>query len=124
MSSFFCFFKQKTAYEMRISDWSSDVCSSDLKSCSPEGSEAASAVVDVQVTVTGLKTALSSTSTVKLELRKDGADAEKGSVIAVEPVLPNRTPKSVVVGEGVSLRCVLGWLRIIKKKTIVQIKNN
>src|SRR3546814_5605436 len=28
---YFCFFKQKTAYEMRISDWSSDVCSSDLK---------------------------------------------------------------------------------------------
>src|SRR3546814_4353124 len=27
-----CFFKQKTAYEMRISDWSSDVCSSDLSS--------------------------------------------------------------------------------------------
>src|SRR3546814_1741854 len=26
----FFFFKQKTAYEMRISDWSSDVCSSDL----------------------------------------------------------------------------------------------
>src|SRR3546814_13243322 len=30
MSVFFLF-KQKTAYEMRISDWSSDVCSSDLK---------------------------------------------------------------------------------------------
>src|SRR3546814_8908979 len=29
-SFFFFFFKQKTAYEMRISDWSSDVCSSDL----------------------------------------------------------------------------------------------
>src|SRR3546814_10691324 len=29
--SFFFFFKQKTAYEMRISDWSSDVCSSDLR---------------------------------------------------------------------------------------------
>src|SRR3546814_2294899 len=28
---YFFFFKQKTAYEMRISDWSSDVCSSDLK---------------------------------------------------------------------------------------------
>src|SRR3546814_1700512 len=28
--SWFFFFKQKTAYEMRISDWSSDVCSSDL----------------------------------------------------------------------------------------------
>src|SRR3546814_9114459 len=30
-SRLFFFFKQKTAYEMRISDWSSDVCSSDLK---------------------------------------------------------------------------------------------
>src|SRR3546814_5649843 len=30
MYCFFFFFKQKTAYEMRISDWSSDVCSSDL----------------------------------------------------------------------------------------------
>src|SRR3546814_10590612 len=30
VSVFFCFFKQKTAYELRISDWSSDVCSSDL----------------------------------------------------------------------------------------------
>src|SRR3546814_3237396 len=29
------FFKQKTAYEMRISDWSSDVCSSDLKHTIP-----------------------------------------------------------------------------------------
>src|SRR3546814_2512971 len=30
MCVYFFFFKQKTAYEMRISDWSSDVCSSDL----------------------------------------------------------------------------------------------
>src|SRR3546814_9833596 len=28
---YYFFFKQKTAYEMRISDWSSDVCSSDLR---------------------------------------------------------------------------------------------
>src|SRR3546814_698551 len=33
---FFFFFKQKTAYEMRISDWSSDVCSSDLD-VAPDG---------------------------------------------------------------------------------------
>src|SRR3546814_12747976 len=32
MFFFVFFFKQKTAYEMRISDWSSDVCSSDLRS--------------------------------------------------------------------------------------------
>src|SRR3546814_20754448 len=31
MYSFFFFFKQQTAYDMRISDWSSDVCSSDLQ---------------------------------------------------------------------------------------------
>src|SRR3546814_7011306 len=33
--SCFFFFKQKTAYEMRISDWSSDVCSSDLRPPAP-----------------------------------------------------------------------------------------
>src|SRR3546814_10406562 len=33
----FFFFKQKTAYEMRISDWSSDVCSSDLASSAESG---------------------------------------------------------------------------------------
>src|SRR3546814_10000897 len=35
VSCFFFFFKQKTAYEMRISDWSSDVCSSDLHGSRP-----------------------------------------------------------------------------------------
>src|SRR3546814_4985339 len=45
MLYFFFFFKQKTAYEMRISDWSSDVCSSDLLTLDnasvDEGSEGA-----------------------------------------------------------------------------------
>src|SRR3546814_4200064 len=38
VSAHFCFFffKQKTAYEMRISDWSSDVCSSDLRASAAE----------------------------------------------------------------------------------------
>src|SRR3546814_5286570 len=35
----FFFFKQKTAYEMRISDWSSDVCSSDLARVEPTEGE-------------------------------------------------------------------------------------
>src|SRR3546814_948140 len=35
---FFFFFKQKTAYEMRISDWSSDVCSSDVHADLNDGS--------------------------------------------------------------------------------------
>src|SRR3546814_10339194 len=37
MSSGCFFFKQKTAYEMRISDWSSDVCSSALSSLADQG---------------------------------------------------------------------------------------
>src|SRR3546814_9360955 len=46
------FFKQKTAYEMRISDWSSDVCSSDLSDgCPPQKEESS---IDMQtITVTG-----------------------------------------------------------------------
>src|SRR3546814_10793547 len=41
MALFFFFFKQKTAYEMRISDWSSDVCSSDLSGGGRGGAGAA-----------------------------------------------------------------------------------
>src|SRR3546814_14319638 len=37
LSVFVFFFKQKTAYEMRISDWSSDVCSSDLSFGTDDG---------------------------------------------------------------------------------------
>src|SRR3546814_11795480 len=48
----FVFFKQKTAYEMRISDWSSDVCSSDL--CSRRGS---SACVSTRCPAAGAKVA-------------------------------------------------------------------
>src|SRR3546814_908324 len=44
---FFCFFffKQKTAYEMRISDWSSDVCSSDLQAAELEARAAAAPAI-------------------------------------------------------------------------------
>src|SRR3546814_2172318 len=41
---FFCCFKQKTAYEMRISDWSSDVCASDLIGAFAIGAIAAAAL--------------------------------------------------------------------------------
>src|SRR3546814_19277539 len=43
MCDIFFFFKQKTAYEMRISDWSSDVCSSDLYPLLQRGDAALSA---------------------------------------------------------------------------------
>src|SRR3546814_6445974 len=46
MVSVVVFFKQKTAYEMRISDWSSDVCSSDLQ---PVGKAGLDDVLDDRV---------------------------------------------------------------------------
>src|SRR3546814_3144960 len=45
----FFFFKQKTAYEMRISDWSSDVCSSDLP---PDISEVIAPNIEINRLVT------------------------------------------------------------------------
>src|SRR3546814_4457343 len=48
---FFFFFKQKTAYEMRISDWSSDVCSSDLGTVSESG--ATETIIGVNVMAEG-----------------------------------------------------------------------
>src|SRR3546814_16558799 len=46
---FVFFFKQKTAYEMRISDWSSDVCSSDLQANRYVG--AAEQVIDMKLSL-------------------------------------------------------------------------
>src|SRR3546814_3359684 len=48
----FFFFKQKTAYEMRISDWSSDVCSSDLAA----GASARQSSEPYRITVDGDRT--------------------------------------------------------------------
>src|SRR3546814_6100798 len=45
------FFNQKTAYEMRISDWSSDVCSSDLGKTRMTEDEIGKQVVDVAVSI-------------------------------------------------------------------------
>src|SRR3546814_5955341 len=49
MSCFF--FKQKTSYELRISDWSSDVCSSDLKAGSFDGSNPVDLTFDPETVV-------------------------------------------------------------------------
>src|SRR3546814_399375 len=51
---FFFFFKQKTAYEMRISDWSSDVCSSDLRV--PYGEDGARNIISLTNTKIMLRT--------------------------------------------------------------------
>src|SRR3546814_6345493 len=53
MLCYFFFFKQKTAYEVRISDWSSDVCSSDLHPRSRPASKKAPPQQEVLATITG-----------------------------------------------------------------------
>src|SRR3546814_1739404 len=50
----FFFFKQKTAYEMRISDWSSDVCSSDLLREKLDFADAAAPALEVVAGTEGL----------------------------------------------------------------------
>src|SRR3546814_6840473 len=51
VSDSFCFFffKQKTAYELRISDWSSDVCSSDLRMASHSAARAKAGRIAKQI---------------------------------------------------------------------------
>src|SRR3546814_1538262 len=60
----FFFFKQKTAYEMRISDWSSDVCSSDLTCQFAIAKMTSTAVSDTQMIVRRIPT--SSCSSVEI----------------------------------------------------------
>src|SRR3546814_6199639 len=109
---FFFLLKRKTAYEMRISDWSSDVCSSDLGKIG-HGDEPGAAGADHQ---------------------RAGADAghQHGGIgdhlgqHRGDQMLPDtggraeqidqEDRKSVVEGTSVSVRVALGGRRIIKKK--------
>src|SRR3546814_18841483 len=68
---FFFFFKQKTAYEMRISDWSSDVCSSDLRAVHiPRSPQRAAPLC-------GQRTSLFSSSR-QLQFTDDNPDQDQG----------------------------------------------
>src|SRR3546814_16449590 len=114
------FFKQKTAYEMRISDWSSDVCSSDLSGMGA-------------ITYTDLNGSPLTAGGIGLAVRSDG-DIVAGSdgVVTIdtngvisgdlEGISVVKDRKSVVEGKSVSVRVDLGGRRIIIKKK--QIPNN
>src|SRR3546814_14533275 len=111
----FFFFKQKTAYEMRISDWSSDVCSSDLRGvrqlpCSaiplhtggPSGSD---------------PIANAALCGGEPDLRENGGHprSRQPSPLVCQPFY-NPDRKSVVSGKSVSVRVDLGGRRFIKKQ--------
>src|SRR3546814_15369772 len=106
------FFKQKTAYEMRISDWRSDVCSSDLprKSAPIRTNECQSYGATCRIRDLHL------VGPTALFLRGLGGDRRAGSIVAREDLLPREDRKSVVTGKSVSVRVDLGGRRIIKKK--------
>src|SRR3546814_4170746 len=83
------FVKQKTAYEMRISDWSSDVCSSDL-SRALGGGDPATKLYELAV---GLGAEM---SLAKLGMPKDGI--AKAAALAVANPYPNPRP---ITEEGI-----------------------
>src|SRR3546814_9428172 len=70
----FFFFKQKTAYEMRISDWSSDVCSSDLDPEDVVGPAFVDRAVRDEAVVEALEVALVDGHGVRSEERRVGKE--------------------------------------------------
>src|SRR3546814_14989873 len=95
---FFC--KQKTAYEMRISDWSSDVCSSDLLDIGAGRMKRPCRCLHV------------SHDGARLDRERRAEQEQPGHRRNLDD--PDR--KSVVSGQSVSVRVDLGGRRIIKKK--------
>src|SRR3546814_11410699 len=126
---FFCFFffKQKTAYEMRISDWSSDVCSSDLVRSPGHGArnedpddaddgrrQRHGPVPDAGAGRQGRCRGRACQGRRPMHLVEEGGrgrqDRRRGHLHA------ERDRKSVVQGKSVSARVDRGGRRIIKKK--------
>src|SRR3546814_15988702 len=129
MISVFFFFKQKTAYEMRISDWSSDVCSSDLTrgkwagidprvlrghgQCDENREPIEGRRFDQAFPRRGVQPADPDQPCRHLPLRRQigrgDADARSG-----------QDRKRVGKGKSVSVRVDLGGRRIIKKKQTIK----
>src|SRR3546814_4817950 len=113
---YFCFFKQKTAYEMRISDWSSDVCSSDLEN-EDQGSDPLAPPGEDQAPDTGdsMETPQDETTdapAVMLGMTFAALDEEQrkafGIAESVEGVVITRSEERRVGTEGVST-CRSRW---------------
>src|SRR3546814_14964224 len=121
-----CFFvRQRTAYERRSSDWSSDGCSSDLRVDQHIDARRAGGEQFAKIGCADIA-------------RARRADADVGDGFEGQPSLPRRAiarrrivgpahrdvevqaRKSVVSGKSVSVRVDLGCRRIIKKKKVTQ----
>src|SRR3546814_16710352 len=120
---FVFFFKQKTAYEMRISDWSSDVCSSDLThACFAIQRHAANPVLSCRAA--GLSVRPSPDRAAgglggarqRPDVHAGAADRGGAGNGDHDGWRPGTDRKSVVEGKSVSVRVYLGGRRIIKQK--------
>src|SRR3546814_9816392 len=127
-SEFFFFFKQKTAYELRISDWSSDVCSSDLvESASLALNTPAARLIargeERFLLLDEVEALQASKALVVDACRHVVRDAGTAVSLARRPVLfaLARDRKSGVEGKSVSVRVDLGGRRIINKKNKYQL---
>src|SRR3546814_19957692 len=108
MYGFFFFFQQKTAYEMRICDWSSDVCSSDLRWERPRRWVARREPCNEPWQREPAKDAPGGAT--------DDSSDDAGWAVAVRRRLgPGTDRKRVVLGRSGSVRVELGGRRIINK---------
>src|SRR3546814_14243928 len=120
---FFFFFKQKTAYEMRISDWSSDVCSSDLLEARWADSAATTLVTDaagIVVMSSDPRWRFRSLRPIAAETQRRLRATRSYGEARLQPLPIRRTGgdrKSVGEGKGVAVRVDRGWRRIIQNKT-------
>src|SRR3546814_17939989 len=103
-SIFFCF-KQKTAYEMRISDWSSDVCSSDLTVIVTGGGSGIGrctahelASLGAHVVITGRKA--EKLDTTAAEIREDGGSVSSLIFDIRDEDAVKQAVKSVIAARG------------------------
>src|SRR3546814_20514939 len=108
---------QNTAYDMRISDWSSDVCSSDLRARAAAGSQAPHRLR------AGKRAALRRALRARvLRTGRPPARSARRADAAPRARIPDR--KRVVKGKSVSVRVDLGGRRIIKKKQKLETDNS
>src|SRR3546814_2560823 len=114
----FFLFKQKTAYEMRISDWSSDVCSSDLVISASAAIRATRALAKYDKVQRESETPTMATSSDGACRCSRPARAARNDLGSLSELADLDTPglrdrKSVVSGKSVSVSVDLGGRRLI-----------
>src|SRR3546814_11281772 len=112
------FFKQKTAYEMRISDWSSDVCSSDLCILIGESRdlETMSTTIDAALTGHTVYTTLHTNGVAETIQRVTGMFPDSIRQERVLALLESPIGRAACKGKRVSVRVGPGGSRIHNKK--------